>query len=44
MPKTVEEIMAHADELADKFESDDFEVTGVYSPAEFELLQEVRLP
>ena len=41
MPRTVEEIIAHADELADRFESDDFDGEKV-SPAEYELIAAAR--
>ncbi|MBS9534651.1 hypothetical protein KIH27_13745 [Mycobacterium sp. M1] len=41
MPRTVEEILAHADELADRFESDDFDGEQV-SPAEYELVAAAR--
>jgi hypothetical protein len=41
MRRTVEEILAHADELADRFESDDFDGEKV-SPAEYELIAAAR--
>jgi hypothetical protein len=41
MPRTVEEILAHADELAGRFESDDFDGEKV-SPAEYELIVAAR--
>ncbi len=36
MPRTVDEILAHAEELADRFESDDFDA-DMMTPAEYEL-------
>lgn len=41
MPRTVEEILAHANELADQFESDDYAGEQV-SPAEYELIAAAR--
>lgn len=41
MPRTVDEILAHADALADRFESDDFDGQKV-SPAEYELIVAAR--
>ncbi|ORW63750.1 hypothetical protein AWC24_02150 [Mycolicibacter senuensis] len=41
MPRTVEEILAHAEALADRFESDDFDGEKV-SPAEYELIVAAR--
>lgn len=41
MPRTVEEILAHADELADRLESDEFGGEKV-SPAEYELIVAAR--
>lgn len=41
MPRTVEEILAHAEALADRFESDDFDGEKV-SPAEYALIVAAR--
>lgn len=41
MPRTVEEILAHADELANRFESDDFDGVKV-GAAEYELIVAAR--
>lgn len=41
MPRSVDEILAHADELAARFESDEFDGDRV-SPAEYELIAAVR--
>lgn len=40
-PRTVDEILAHAEELADRFESDDFDAE-MMSPAEYELASAAR--
>lgn len=41
MPRTTEEILAHAEELAAKFESDDFDCVQM-SPAEYRLYRAAR--
>src|SRR5690625_886946 len=41
MPRTVEEILAHAEALADRFDSDDFDGEKV-SPAEYALIAAAR--
>lgn len=41
MPRTVDEIVAHANELANRFEADDFDGQKV-SPAEYALIVAAR--
>lgn len=41
MPRTVDEILAHAEELADRFESDDFDA-DMMTPAEYEVAAAAR--
>lgn len=41
MPRTIEEIIAHAEDLADQFESDDFDGIRL-TPAEYALYEAVR--